>query len=52
MERSPEPTKTDIAVADEQLLDTGELRRLAALLDVLMEVDFLVNRSLKETTND
>lgn len=40
------------AVNDEPTLTDQELRRLAQFLNVLMEVDFYLNRKLQEITND
>jgi len=46
----PEPGSP--AVDDEPVLTEQELKRLAQLLDVLMEVDFYINRKQKEPTDD
>lgn len=50
MEKLPDNTSASPAVIDEQDLDIEELERLAKLLDVLMEVDFELNRQ-KDTSN-
>lgn len=44
MEKLPNNTSTNPTVIDEQDLNNDELKRLAKLLDVLMEVDFELNR--------
>jgi hypothetical protein len=50
MEKLPNNTKASPAVIDEQDLNDDELKRLAKLLDVLMEVDFELNRQ-EDTAN-
>lgn len=50
MEKLPDKTSASPAVIDEQDLNAEELERLAKLLDVLMEVDFELNRQ-KDTSN-
>jgi hypothetical protein len=40
------------AADDEPILTEQELKRLAQLLNVLMEVDFYLNRSKQEHTDD
>ena len=50
MEKLPNNTPTSPVVIDEQDLNDEELERLAKSLDVLMEVDFELNRQ-KDTSN-
>jgi len=50
MEKLPNNTSTVPAVIDERDLNDDELKRLAKLLDVLIEVDFELNRQ-KDTAN-
>lgn len=50
MEKLSKNTSASLAVIDEQDLNDDELQRLAKLLDVLMEVDFELNRQ-KDTSN-
>jgi len=50
MEKLSKNTSASLAVIDEQDLNDEELERLAKLFDVLMEVDFELNRQ-KDTLN-
>lgn len=52
MHQESKPLLTNSAVTDELVLDADDLKRLAALLNILMEVDFHLNRDAKEKTND
>jgi hypothetical protein len=51
MQQPQEPEQSSQAVNDEPVLDTDELKTLAKLLDVLMEVDFELNRDERLVTN-
>lgn len=50
--QNPDTALASTVVIDEPILDADELKQLARLLDVLMEVDFYLNRKQMETTND
>jgi len=44
MEQQPKPAPNSTAVIDEPVLNADEIKQLAKLFDVLMEVDFMQNR--------
>ncbi len=44
MNQPSEPAPNSTAVTDEPVLTADEIKQLAKLLDVLMEVDFMQNR--------
>ncbi len=44
MKQQPKPIHTSTAVTDEPVLAADEIKQLAKLLDVLMEVDFMLHR--------
>ncbi len=51
MKQQPKPVTDNQAVNDELLLDVDELKQLAKLFDVLMEVDFEQNRDAGVLSN-
>lgn len=51
MNQQPKPVTDIQAVNDELLLDADELKQLAKLFDVLMEVDFEQNRNAGLVSN-
>lgn len=52
MVNNPTYNPPSTAVNDEPVLTASELKRLAHLLNVLMEVDFYLNRNKQELTYD
>lgn len=51
MKQLPKPVTDIQAVNDEPVLDTDELKQLAKLFDVLMEVDFEQKRNAGLVSN-
>ena len=52
MTSKPKQAEAQPAEPNEQVLTELELKRLARLLNVLMEVDFYIKRNNQEMTND
>ena len=51
MQQPQEPEQTSTVASDEPVLDTDELKTLAKFFDVLMEVDFEINRNERLVVN-
>lgn len=52
MEQQLKPASNSTAVIDDPVLTADEIKQLAKLLDVLMEVDFMLNRNQKGFSYD